>query len=151
MYVCVCMSVCRYVCMYVCMCVCMYVCIYVCMDVCMYVRMYVCMLCTLTLSDGLIDLRTIQIDSGGLVKRVMHRSEHSTRIHRGHSLHRWHTAQAAREQNDTKQVRICMYVCMFVFMYVCVCVCVSVYVYVYVYVYVSVYVCIKQTSRDFCS
>ena len=63
--------------------------------------------CNLTLSDGPIDLRTIRIDSGErLIERATHRLQHSTRIHRGRSLGRWRTAQAAREQNDTKQVRM---------------------------------------------
>ncbi len=63
--------------------------------------------CNLTLSDGPIDLRTMRIDSGErLIERATHRLQHSTHMHRGRSLGRWRTAQAAREQNDTKQVRM---------------------------------------------
>ncbi len=62
--------------------------------------------CNLTLSAGLMELRIVQIDIGGLTGQATHRSEHSTLTHRGRSLGRWHTAQAAREQNDTKQVRM---------------------------------------------
>ena len=63
----------------------------------------------MTLSDGLTDLRTVQIGSSGFDReRAMHRWQHSTHTHasRARSLGRWHTAQAAREQNDTKQVRM---------------------------------------------
>ena len=45
--------------------------------------MYVCKygVCNLTLSDGPIDLRTIRIDSGGLIERATHRLQHSTHTH----------------------------------------------------------------------
>ena len=83
--------------------------------------------CNLTLSAGLIDLRIVQMGNRGFSWASDASETHSAHIHRGRSLGRWHTAQAAREQNDTKQVRICMYVrtyaCMYVCMYVCIYVC----------------------------